>query len=54
VMKPLCNAVQPICNAMHHSVKHPVKLSPQDFRRFLPLRNQCNRISRCGRGREDA
>jgi len=39
-MKPLCNAVQPFCNAMKRSVQRPVNPTFPDFRRFLPLCNQ--------------
>jgi hypothetical protein len=35
-------------------MKHPVTPKLLCFRRFLPLCNQCNRISRCGRDAENA
>jgi hypothetical protein len=46
-VKPLFNAVQPLCNAAQHSVKQCLAPNVVDFRRFLPLCNQCNGISRC-------
>jgi hypothetical protein len=36
----LWNVVQPLCNAMHHSVKHSVPPNFPGFRRFLSLCNQ--------------
>jgi hypothetical protein len=50
----LRNGVKPVSNVMQRSMKHPVTPKPLCFRRFLPLCNQCNRVSRCGRDAENA
>ena len=50
--KPLRNVVQPLCTTVKQPMKHSVTLGLLNFRAFLPLCYQCNRISRCGRDAE--